>query len=375
MVAASISLTSAPIFPLEMLLVWGNLKVCVTVIDAGLATSEAQQSTAGASPRAAAHVPTQQQAEASQPHAVVEPAPSSSSQSHPQAQASPSEATAQPQCSSSLEVLPQQMLTDASHRQDSQPSSSSQQAPSSSSEPPQATPHQPPSSASAAPANPPVALSPQHPHTDPSSQPRRAESACHESPPSAPASSESKLQLRLDSGRSAHSHQKAQPKVQAEAGVSGRSQRPSPPQELLAGLGNALRAQAKMRQKASSATTPSSVPEDIRDSARGAAAGASPSGQLSFDHVGLKSKSTSGTVRDWVHNRLPWEIGSGMQVPKDALICRSHNRLLLHTQAFCRFTSEAPSVSALALKCGGLRVPSVVLCRPALWWRQLHSAS
>ena len=279
--------------------------MCATGMDADLATSEAQQSTAGASPRAAAHVPTQQQAEVSQPAAVLEPAPSSSSQAHPQAQASSLEATAQPQCSSS-EVPPQQMSADASHRQDSQPSFSSQQAPSSSSASPQTTPHQPPSSAPAAPDKPPSALSLQHPHTGPGSQPQHAESAHHESPPSAPTSSESKVQLRLDSGRSAHSHQKAQPKVQAEAGVSGRSQRPSPPQELLAGLGNALRAQAKMRQKASGANTPSSAPEDIGDSARRAAAGASPSGQLSFDHVELKSKSTSGTVRDWVYNRLPW---------------------------------------------------------------------
>lgn len=262
-------------------------------MDAGSATSDAQQSTAGASPRAAAHVPTQQQAQASQPHAVSEPVPSSSSQ----AQASSSEATAHPQCSSS-EVLPQQISTDAGHRQDSQPSSSSQQAPFSSSAQPQATPLQGPPSASAACANAPSALSQPHSHTGPGSQPQHAESACHESPPSAPASSASKLQLRLDSGRSAHSHQKAQPKVQAEAGLSGRSQRPSPPQELLAGLGNALRAQAKMRQKGSSASTPSSVSEDRGDSARRAAAGASPSGQLSFDHVELKSKSTSGTVVD-----------------------------------------------------------------------------
>ena len=80
--------------------------------------------------------------------------------------------------------------------------------------------------------------------------------------------------------------------------MSGRSQRPSPPQELLAGLGNALRAQAQTRQKASSATMPRSVPEDRGDSVRRAAAGASPSGQLSFEHVELKSKSTSGTVGD-----------------------------------------------------------------------------
>ncbi|KAL0019924.1 hypothetical protein WJX77_010272 [Trebouxia sp. C0004] len=259
---------------------------------AGLATSDAQQSIAEASSRAAAHVPAQQQAAASQPHAVWESVPSTSSQAHPQAQASPSEATAHPRCSSS-EVSPQQMSTDAGHRQDSQLSSSSQQAPSSSA-PPQATPLQPPSSTSAAPAKSPSALSQQHPHTGPWSQPRHAESACHESPPSAPASSASKLQLRLDSGRSAHLHQKAQPQVQAEAGVNGRSQRPSPPQELLAGLGNALRAQAKMRQKASGACMPSSVPEDRGDSARRAAAGASPSAQLSFDHIELKSQSTSG---------------------------------------------------------------------------------
>ncbi|KAA6425287.1 MAG: hypothetical protein FRX49_04781 [Trebouxia sp. A1-2] len=250
---------------------------------ADLAASDAQQATAGAFPRAAAHVPAQQQAEAFQPHAHVEAVPSSSSQAHPQAQASSSDAIAYTESSFS-NVLLQQVSTDAGYRPDSQPPSAFQQTSLSSSAPPQA-PLQAPSSASAAPAKPPSALSQQHPHSGHGSQSQRAESACHESPPSAPASSESKLQLRLDSGRSAHSQQ-------AEAGVSGRSQRPSPPQELLAGLGNALRAQAKMRQKASGATTPSSAPEDRGDSARRAAA--SPSGQLSFDHDGLKSKSTSG---------------------------------------------------------------------------------
>lgn len=280
-----------------------------------MAASDAQQATAGAFPRAAAHVPAQQQAEAFQPHAHVEAVPSSSSQAHPQAQASSSDAIAYTESSFS-NVLLQQVSTDAGYRPDSQPPSAFQQTSLSSSAPPQA-PLQAPSSASAAPAKPPSALSQQHPHSGHGSQSQRAESACHESPPSAPASSESKLQLRLDSGRSAHSQQ-------AEAGVSGRSQRPSPPQELLAGLGNALRAQAKMRQKASGATTPSSAPEDRGDSARRAAA--SPSGQLSFDHDGLKSKSTSGT---------------------GALRMADY---LLYTQASCQIRSETPAMSALAVE-------------------------
>ena len=193
--------------------------------------------------------------------------------------------------SSSSEVLPQQRLD--SHYT----SLSSPKAKSASSAQSKANAVQLQSNMSAPPTEPPAApalrvsdSSPQHSSMTSQTQIPAADSALHTSSSTA---SVSTSQLRLDSSRSAHSHQKAQPKVQAQAGITSRSQQASPPQELLASLGSALRAQSRLRQKGATSMT---SPQDMGNSAVREAAGVSPSGQLWFDHVDLKSKAASGTV-------------------------------------------------------------------------------
>lgn len=60
---------------------------------------------------------------------------------------------------------------------------------------------------------------------------------------------------------------------------------------MLAGLGSALRAQARLRRKAVAPETAS--PDERDSSAKGHLGEVSPSGQLSFDDVELKSKGAA----------------------------------------------------------------------------------
>ena len=93
-------------------------------------------------------------------------------------------------------------------------------------------------------------------------------------------------QHRADLGQPAQSQQR---------GLTVRtiSQSPAGPpnQDLLAGLGSALRAQARLRRKAVAPETAS--PEERESSVTGNLGDVSPSGQLSFDEIELKSKGTT----------------------------------------------------------------------------------
>lgn len=227
--------------------------------------------------------------------------------------------------SSSSEVLPQQRLD--SHYY----SSSSPKAKSSSSAQSNANPVQLPSIVSATPTEPPAApalrisdSSPQHSLTTPQTHTQAADSAfLHTSSSPASTASVSTSQLRLDSGRSAHSHQKGQPQVQAPAGISSRGQQPGPPQELLASLGSALRAQSRLRQKVTTSTT---SPQGTGTSAVREAAGVSPSGQVWFDQVHLKSKGASGTGMCLRIDRL--NVAETLQT----VGCLHQYALVLHTR-------------------------------------------
>ena len=124
--------------------------------------------------------------------------------------------------------------------------------------------------------------------------------SCHPSPPAAPSAeppcaaphlsnspgSESQPQPRGDSGESAQAHHQ-----KAHLGLSVRTSLQSPAgsanQEVLAGLGSALRAEARLRRKA---VAPETSSPDDQSSATARMDEVSPSGQLSFEDIQLKSK-------------------------------------------------------------------------------------
>lgn len=118
----------------------------------------------------------------------------------------------------------------------------------------------------------------------PSAEPPQQSPSPHSSAQSGPQD-----QPRPEASHSAQSHQKARPALS----VRTSSQSPAGPnQELLAGLGSALRAQARLRRKA---VAPETASPDERDSSsvKGHLGEVSPSGQLSFDDIELKSKGAS----------------------------------------------------------------------------------
>ena len=93
-------------------------------------------------------------------------------------------------------------------------------------------------------------------------------------------------QQRADSGQSAQPHHKAH----SALSVKTKSQLPAGPpnQDLLAGLGSALRAQARLRRKA---VAPETASPDERDSILTHRLGeVAPSGRLSFDDAEQKTK-------------------------------------------------------------------------------------
>lgn len=112
----------------------------------------------------------------------------------------------------------------------------------------------------------------------------------HQSPsPHSSAQSGLQDQPRPELSHSAESHQKARPALSVR--TSSQSPAGQPNQEMLAGLGSALRAQARLRRKA---VAPETASPDERDSSvTGHLGEVSPSGQLSFDDVELKSKGAS----------------------------------------------------------------------------------
>lgn len=132
--------------------------------------------------------------------------------------------------------------------------------------------HQLPSTASLDLLTPPHALSAEPPHESPSL--------------SNSADSESQPQPRADSGESAQPHHH-----KGHLGLSVRTSLQSPGgpanQEMLAGLGSALRAQARLRRKA---VAPETSSPDDQSSVAARLSEVSPSGQLSFEDIELKSK-------------------------------------------------------------------------------------
>ena len=119
--------------------------------------------------------------------------------------------------------------------------------------------------------------SPAHPDTH--------ESSC----PNNTANSGMKHQHRADSSQPAQSHQRGHPALSVR--TAAQSPAGPPNQELLAGLGSALRAQARLRRKA---VAPETASPDERDSSvTGNLGDVSPSGQLSFDAIELKSNGKS----------------------------------------------------------------------------------
>jgi len=234
------------------------------------------------------------------PPADSQAVPSLSSQTLPQVETQSSSSEGVQQRATSPSQI-QHLQSSSSGSQ--QPHNPADQLPSSLSVQPVEQPYQFPASAAAVPSV--------RPHANPSATPsllstpssslplnphlHAADSASLNPPSTAAASSVSKPHLRVDSGHSAESRHKAQPEVQAQAPLSTRSQRHSPlPQELLAGLGSALRAQTRLRRKAMAMDTAS--PEETGGDAVSREPQASPSGQLSFDHVELKSNHAAGTV-------------------------------------------------------------------------------
>lgn len=278
----------------------GALSYFYWAVGAAIADAQHPQAQARASPRAVPKVPPQPEP-AQAPPADSQAVPSSSSQ--PLLQPHPSSEAAVKQFSS----------TAAGDTQQPHPSSSSPQL-----QPPSAqcigTQQQLPSSAS-------IADPPLDPHTSAAiALHPSASSPQHLSPPpdtayhfSSPPAAASNTQLRVDSGRSARSHQKEQPQVQAAAPLRASTHRQSPPpQELLAGLGSALRAQSRLRQKATAAGM--SSPEDRRNGAKKGPSQVSPSGQPRFDPVELKKTSASGAMEQIIitYNSLCLVIFSGV---------------------------------------------------------------
>ena len=97
---------------------------------------------------------------------------------------------------------------------------------------------------------------------------------------------DSQHQQRADLNLPAQSHRRGHPALSVR--TTSQSPAGAPNQELLAGLGSALRAQARLRRKA---VAPETASPDERDSSiMGSLGDVSPSGQLSFDNVELKSK-------------------------------------------------------------------------------------
>lgn len=127
-----------------------------------------------------------------------------------------------------------------------------------------------------------------HPHSAPAEQsyagPRGESSSLH-----IPAGSGSQHQHRAGPSQSAESHHKGH----LALSVKTTSQSPAGPpnQEMLAGLGSALRAQARLRRKAVAPET--SSPDDRESDVTGRLGEVSPSGQLSFDDIELKSKGAA----------------------------------------------------------------------------------
>ena len=269
----------------------------------GVAIADAQhpQAQARASPRAAPKVPPQ-------------PAPAQAPPADSQAvSSSSSQPLLQPHPSSSEAAVEQPSSATAGDTQQPHPSPSSPQL-----QPPSAqcveTQQQLSSSAS-------IAHPPLNPHTSAAiALHPSASSPQHLSPPpdtayhfSSPPAAASNTQLRVDSGRSARSHQKEQPQVQAAAPLRASTHRQSPPpQELLAGLGSALRAQSRLRQKATAAGA--SSPEDRRNGAKKGPSQVSPSGQPRFDPIELKKTSASGAMEQIIitYNFLCLVIFSGV---------------------------------------------------------------
>ena len=127
-----------------------------------------------------------------------------------------------------------------------------------------------------------------HPHSAAAEQssagPRGESSSLH-----IPAGSGSQHQHRAGPSQSAESHHKGH----LALSVKTTSQSPAGPpnQEMLAGLGSALRAQARLRRKAVAPET--SSPDDRESDVTGRLGEVSPSGQLSFDDIELKSKGAA----------------------------------------------------------------------------------
>ena len=127
--------------------------------------------------------------------------------------------------------------------------------------------------------------SPSRPHTasaiQPSAEPPNKSSSFNNT-----ADSGMQHQHRAILSQPAQSHQQSHPALS----VRTTSQSPAGPpnQELLAGLGSALRAQARLRRKAMAPETAS--PDERESSVTGNLGEVSPSGQLSFDDIQLKSK-------------------------------------------------------------------------------------
>ena len=109
------------------------------------------------------------------------------------------------------------------------------------------------------------------------------------SSPNITADSVMQHQQRADLSQPAQSHQRGRPALSVR--TTSLSPAGPPNQELLAGLGSALRAQARLRRKAVAPETAS--PDDRESSVTGNLGDVSPSGQLSFDDIELKSKGTT----------------------------------------------------------------------------------
>lgn len=171
-----------------------------------------------------------------------------------------------------LKALPHPALSPSLPSQPQVPSAANQASSPSASAQPREISHNLPTSASSE--------SPNRPHAPPAEPPHEASHLSNS------AGSESQPQPRADLNESAQPHhQKAHP------GLSVRTSLQSPAgsanQEMLAGLGSALRAQARLRRKA---VAPDTTSPDDQSSVTARLGEVSPSGQLSFEDVELKSK-------------------------------------------------------------------------------------
>ena len=123
------------------------------------------------------------------------------------------------------------------------------------------------------------------PHTASAIQ-SSAEAPNESSLPNNTADSGLQHQQRADLRPPAQPHQQAHPALSVR--TAAQSPGGPPNQKLLAGLGSALRAQARLRRKAVAPETAS--PDERESSVTGNLGDVSPSGQLSFDDIQLKNQ-------------------------------------------------------------------------------------